>query len=140
MPKETLKRFSWLVFNLVFLARLVLQQRNNFLTLEHVLLGDGQREQADVTNEGAPGVGSGERSFGWQRVVRLDHEVNGQQDQAQREQALREKTGSELMRLHRADVPTGHTLRLVGIKGLRLCATGRTLAVLCDSSFSCNPI
>lgn len=98
VPKETLKQSSRLVFNLVFLARLVLQQRNHFLTHEHVLLGDGQREQADVTDEGAPGLGSGERSFGWQRVVRLDHEVNGQQDQAQREQPLREKTGSELMR------------------------------------------
>jgi len=85
---ETLKGFSWLVFNLVFLARLTLQQKNHFLTLEHVLLGNRQREQPDVTDEGAPGMGSGERSFGWQRAVWLDHEVNSQQDQAQREQAL----------------------------------------------------
>lgn len=71
----------------------MLQQRNNFLTLEHVLLGNGQRKQPDVTNEGAPGMGSGERSFRWQRAVWLDHEVNSQQDQSQGEQALREKTG-----------------------------------------------
>ena len=71
----------------------MLQQRNHFLTLEHVLLGNGQREQPDVTDEGAPGMDSGERSFRRQRAVWLDHKVNSQQDQSQREQALREKTG-----------------------------------------------
>lgn len=83
----------------VFLARPMLQQRNGFLTLEHVLLGNGQREQPDVADEGAPGVGSGQRSLGWQWAVRLDHEVHSQQDQSQCEQALREKTGTRLMTL-----------------------------------------
>lgn len=76
VPKETLKWFVWMVFKSVFLSRLVLQKKNDFLTLKHVLLGNREREQPDVADEGAPGVGSGEWSFVWQRAVWLDHKVH----------------------------------------------------------------
>lgn len=66
----------WMVFKLVFLSRLLLHKKNDFLTLKHVLLGNGEREQPDVTDEGAPGMGSGEWSFRWQWAVWLDHKVH----------------------------------------------------------------
>lgn len=99
----------------------MLEQRNHFLTLKHVLLGNRQREQPDVTDEGAPGMGSGERSFRWQRAVWLDHKINSQQHQSQGEQALREKTGTELITVQPADASSEQDTPLAAIKGLWLC-------------------
>lgn len=101
----------------------MLQQGKHFLTLQHVLLGNGQGQQADVPNEGAPGLGSGERCFRWQRVVGLDHQVNSQQHQAQGEQALRGKTGTELITLQGDEVSSHLDTPSAAIKGLWLCTT-----------------
>lgn len=91
-----------------FLLGLCYSREKHFLTLQHVLLGNGQGQQPDVPDEGAPGLGSGERCFRWQWVVGLDHQVNSQQHQAQGEQALRGKTGMELITLWGVLTP-GHT-------------------------------
>lgn len=127
---EMFEWLSWLVFKLVVLARLMLQQGKHFLTLQHVLLGNGQGQQPDVPDEGAPGLGSGERRLGWQRVVGLDHQVNSQQHQAQGEQSLQGKTGTGLMTLQGAEVSSHQDTPLAGIKGLWLCTTTQTLLFL----------
>lgn len=61
----------WMVFKLVFLSRLLLHKKNDFLTLKHVLLGNGEREQPDVT-DGEPqawalesGASGGSGLYGW---------------------------------------------------------------------------
>lgn len=127
---ETLEWLAWLVFKLVFLARFNLQQGNHFLTLQHVLLGNGQGQQPDVPDEGAPGLGSGERRFGRQRVVGLDHQVNSQQHQAQGEQTLWGKTGKELITLQGAEMASEQDTPAAAIKGLWLCTTTWTLLLL----------
>lgn len=114
---ETLEWLVGLVFKLVFLARLMLQQGKRFLTLQLVLLGNGQGQQPDVADEGAPGLGSGERRFGRQRVVGLDHQINSQQHQAQGEQTLWGKTGTELITLHGAEGSSRQTCLLLVSKG-----------------------
>lgn len=116
------------------------QQGNRFLTLQHVLLGNGQGQQADVADEGAPGLGSGEWCFRRQRVVGLDHQVHSQQHQAQGEQGLRGKTGTELITLQELRCP--HTRpRLLLVSQGRGCAPQHEHSYFCCVSwFSCDAI